>query len=335
MQTPSAATLWQRWKPWWLSVLAGAALGCIYRLIFDVQWWRGWSASVMTVGFLLLVPFSMGYVAVEHYLRRTPAEELRPGYWLALPWLSVLITMVVAVVVKWEGLICLIFAVPVMLIMSLLGGVLAMVMARRLRHRAAGRLSACALPLLVILMESHIPSPWTIRTVETDTLIHAPAGVIWDNIKSVRAIAPAELPGSWVTRIGFPKPVAATLSHAGVGGVRKASFTGGVLFTETVTRWEPESDLEFSIRANTNSIPPTTLDEHVRIGGTFFDVLDGEYRLEPRADGVWLRLISRERLSTHFNPYAGVWTDAVMRSIQNEILEVIRDRCERQAVASR
>jgi hypothetical protein len=159
-------------------------------------------------------------------------------------------------------------------------------------------------------------------------LIHAPASVVWENIRSVPAIAPAELPGSWVTRIGFPKPVAATLSHEGIGGVRAASFTGGVVFTETITRWQPDEDLQFSIRANTQSIPATTLDEHVSIGGAFFDVLDGEYRLEPRPGGVLLRLVSHERLSTHFNPYAGLWTDAVMRSIQSEILEVIRKRCE-------
>lgn len=47
------------------------------------------------------------------------------------------------------------------------------------------------------------------------------------------------------------------------------------MFSETVNRWEPESDLRFSIRANTDAIPPTTLDEHVTIGGAFFDVLDG------------------------------------------------------------
>jgi len=152
--------------------------------------------------------------------------------------------------------------------------------------------------------------------------------VVWNNIKSVSAIQPTELPDSWVSRLGFPKPIAATLSHEGVGGVRQASFTGGLVFTETVNRWDPEQDLRFSIRANTDSIPKSTLDEHVTIGGAFFDVLSGEYRLEQRPDGILLHLSSRERLSTHFNPYAGVWTDAVMRAIQEQILVVERNRCE-------
>ncbi len=281
----------------------------------------------MTLGFLVLVPLAMGYLAVDCYLRRAPAE-VRWSDWFFLPWISVLITMAVSLVVKWEGVICLVFAAPIMLVTSLIGGGLARVLSKRRIRSAPGRLSAVAFPLIVILVESHFANPIQMRSVETDVLIHAPAVVVWENIRSVHTISSSELPDSWVTRIGFPKPIAATLSHDGMGGVRRASFTGGLVFTETIHRWEPDSDLQFSIHANADSIPPTTLDEHVTIGGAFFDVLEGEYRLEQRPDGILLRLSSEERLSTHLNPYAGLWTDAVMRSIQNQILEVIRKRCE-------
>jgi hypothetical protein len=303
-------------------------LGCIYRLIFDFRWGSHSSAPlIMTVGFLILVPFCMGYVAVDHFLRRISTEV--PWFdWFFLPWLSVLITMVIAIAVKWEGAICIVFAAPVMLISSALGGILARVTSRRWKYSAPGRVSAFTVPVLVILVEAQLGSPLEIRSVETDLLIHAPAVIVWDNIKSVRAIGASELPDFWVTRLGFPKPVAATLSHDGTGGVREASFTGGLLFTETINRWEPESELRFSIHANTASIPSSTLDEHVSVGGAFFDVLDGDYRLEQRPDGILLHLSSEERLSTHLNPYAGAWTDAVMRSIQSQILYVIRARCE-------
>ena len=283
---------------------------------------------IMTIGFLLVVPLCMGYIAVEERLRGSSFEKVPSSKWFFLPWLSVLITMVISVAVKWEGYICLIFAAPIMLISSMVGGILAHLDFKRRKYPVSGRVSAFAAPLLVILIEAQIPSPLEIRTVQTEMLIRAPAAVVCDNIKSVRTIDSSELPDAWVTRFGFPKPVAATLSHEGVGGVRQASFTGGLEFTETVNRWTPKSDLRFSIHANTGSIPASTLDEHVSIGGAFFDVLEGEYVLEQRPEGVLLHLSSRERLSTHLNPYAGVWTDAVMRSIQNQILEVIRKRCE-------
>lgn len=269
-----------------------------------------------------------GYMSVRHYLRNA-APVIPPWYkWLFLPWASVLVSMIFFILVKWEGAICLIFASPIMFVFSLLGGVAARLLWGKFLHRSPGTLSAVIVPVMLLIAEGHLPSPYEIRTVNTEILIHAPANTVWSNIKSVQAIRPEELPGSWINRIGFPKPIAATLSHEGIGGVRQASFTGGLLFTETVNLWQPDNDLRFSIHANTDSIPPTTLDEHVTIGGAFFDVLDGEYRLEPRPEGILLHLSSHERLSTHLNPYAALWTDAVMRAIQQQILIVIRARCE-------
>ncbi len=283
---------------------------------------------VMTIAFLAVVPTAMGYITVREYLRAKSGKAVPWYQWIFLPWASVLLAMLVSLAVKWEGLICLVFASPVMLAFSFLGGIFAWVAWRDLGSRSPGRMTACALPLVLLFGESQIPLPIQIRTVHTEVLVRADPAVVWDNIKSVRRIQASELPSSWVGRIGFPAPMAATLSHDGIGGVREASFTGGLIFKETVNRWEPESDLRFSIHANTDSIPPSTLDEHVTIGGTFFDVLEGEYRLEQRSDGVLLHLSSKERISTHFNPYAGQWTDAVMRAIQLQILAVIQKRCE-------
>lgn len=330
----SLSGLWSKWKVWLISALSGAAFGCFIRLAVDPRWdrWLGSSSSyadaIVSFTFLAIAPVATGYVSVRRYLSATAPESQLWYRWLFLPWISVLVSMIFFIMVKWEGAICLLFASPIMLVFSLLGGIAARIFWGRWHKRSPGSLSAFVLPLLLLVLEAQLPSPWEIRTVNTDILIHAPANVVWQNIRSVPAIQPQELPGSWVGRIGFPRPIAATLSHDGVGGVRQASFTGGLLFTETVNRWEPGQDLRFSIHANTDSIPPTTLDEHVTIGGAFFDVLDGEYRLEQRPDGVLLHLSSHERLSTHLNPYAGMWTDAVMKSIQNEILVVVRNRSE-------
>jgi hypothetical protein len=153
--------------------------------------------------------------------------------------------------------------------------------------------------------------------------------MVWRNIERVREIKPSELPPSWSRRIGFPAPIEATLSSEGIGGVRHASFAGGVLFIETVDEWEPNHRLAFSIHAQGDQIPKATLDDHVRIGGKFFDVLRGEYVIETLPSGeVILHLSSKHRLTTDFNWYARQWTDAIMRDIQTTILRVIRNRCE-------
>jgi hypothetical protein len=318
-----------------LAVLSGACLGLLVRYLLSgpaVQNKHVLAmniiAPVVSIGFLAIVPMSMGYLSVQEYLRATPVEQINGYKWFFLPWASVTLSMFVAALVGWEGSICILFAAPIMLLFSMVGGIVARMVWGRFGVNSPGRASAFAVPLLVLLIEAHIPNPYEIRTVRTEVLIHAPTSSVWDNIKSVRLIEPTELPQSWVGRVGFPRPLAATLSREGVGGVRNATFSGGLTFTETVNRWEPGRDLRFSIQANTDSIPKSTLDEHVTIGGAFFDVLDGEYTLEERPDGVLLHLSSRERLSTHVNPYAGQWTDAVMRAIQKQILDVIRHRAE-------
>jgi hypothetical protein len=328
----------KRWSVVIVSAIAGACLGLVFRFAASGRFLGNSNISgfwLVTIGFLALVPMAMGYLSVDLYWRGTPRTDIRWYKWLFLPWGAVLIEITFVALVKWEGAVCIIFASPIMLVASLIGGLAARLVWWRLGRQAKGTLSAVALPLLVLLIEAHIASPWQIRSVETTILLHAPAGTVWNNIKSVPAIQRSELPDSWIQHIGFPRPIAATLSHDGVGGVREASFTGGLVFTETVNQWDPEHDLRFSIRANTESIPPTTLDEHVTVGGAFFDVLDGEYRIEPRSDGVLLHLTSHERLSTHLNPYAGIWTDVVMRTIQRQILEVIRARCEASTQNSR
>ena len=111
--------------------------------------------------------------------------------------------------------------------------------------------------------------------------------------------------------------------------MRNASFTGNLLFIETVDVWDPERRRAFAIRAQADRIPETTLDEHVRVGGPYFDVLRGEYRLEQLANGTLrLHLSSQHRVSTDFNWYARLWTDAIMADLQKRILIVIKQRCE-------
>jgi len=209
--------------------------------------------------------------------------------------------------------------------MSIAGAASGVISARRYPRNTL--LSIGLLPFLLSPLEKAIGPTQDLRIVQTSIDIAATPTTIWNNIKRVPAIQPQEEQYSWTQSIGFPRPIEATLSYEGVGAIREASFAGGVLFIETVSTWQPEQRLTFSIRAD--KIPAQALDAHVTIGGPYFDVLEGEYRLEPLHGGrIRLHLSSRHRLSTTFNAYSQLWTDAVMKDIQQNILHVIRKRCE-------
>ena len=282
---------------------------------------------VMTAGFLVVVPFVMGWLTTSS----APADkDFHWPRWVFLPWTTIVLMNLAVFLTLIEGAICIVMALPIALVVSSLGGIAGGLAARGryLRGRST-TLCLAVLPLLLSAIEMQSTAPLQLRTVETSIRIHAPAATVWDNIKRVPSIRPNEIRRSWTHRIGFPLPLEATLDRDGVGGIRHATFERGLLFIETVTTWRPEDRLAFTIAADTAHIPPGTLDDHVTIGGRYFDVLDGEYRLEPLSKGdILLHLSSRERVSTDFNAYAGLWTDAVMRDLQQSILEVVQHRCE-------
>ncbi len=318
-----------------LVYVASVCLGIIYGILFRLVTtghFQGNATATMTFSFLGLGSLMIGLLAVYPVERASPQSLWR---WFLLPLLPIVLACCISLIFRIEGLICMIFALPGAILCSMVGGVLGGTCARLLRVKRGTVACFAVVPFILAPLETLINPPVQTREVRTEIAIHAPSAIVWQNIERVKPIQATEMKDSWAQRIGFPRPVEATLSYEGVGGVRHASFERGLLFIETVNAWEPGRLLSFNIRADSSHIPSTTLDEHVTIGGRYFDVLDGEYRLEPTADGtVILHLTSRQRLSTDFNAYAGLWTDAVMRTLQNSILGVVKSRCEREAESS-
>ncbi|MCU1306034.1 MAG: hypothetical protein JWN45_729 [Acidobacteriaceae bacterium] len=310
------------------SIAAGVVYGLLLRVGTQTHWLKD-VVPIMSIGFIFVVPFAIGFLSIFLVERDEPQ---RTSVWIFMPCIPVLAATAATLLVVWEGLICAVFFIPVGFVLASLGGIVGGLVGRS-QHSARAKnallMGVLFLPMLTNPWEQKLLATDDIRTVENIVEVHAPKAVVWKNIERVRAISSSELPVSWSYRIGFPHPLEATLSYPGVGGVRHATFAGGVLFIETIDVWDFERRLGFTIRADTDQLPKTTLDDHVRVGGPFFDVLRGEYYLEPLPNGdTRLHLYSRHRLSTDFNWYARMWTDAVMSNIQSSILHVVKDRSE-------
>ena len=244
--------------------LVGMGAGLVYGLVARAVFGRGQAVfavySLMTVAFIFLAPIALGALTI-HFAE----NEKRRSWWFRLfvPWIPSVALLAVARLVGWEGSICLLMGSPIFLIMASVGGATAAVITGPRRSKA-GRFSGLALilvtPYAVAPIEGRLPWPQSIREVKTQILINATPETVWRNIERVPSIADHEQRFSFFHWLGFPRPVAATLSHEGVGGVRHATFEGGVLFVETITAWRPQEALTFDIKADTRSIPPTTLD---------------------------------------------------------------------------
>ncbi|MCB0131845.1 MAG: hypothetical protein KDD78_13385 [Caldilineaceae bacterium] len=308
----------------WLAIGAGVAYGLLARVFYYAQALEPLFV-VMSVGFIFLMPLALGYITVS-------LAPPRP-WWqrMLLPWIPGVLLVGTALLVGWEGSLCIVMALPIFLVMGSLGGLVAGWIGQG--TRGTTQLSAlifiALLPYLVTPLELRSRPPTQIRSVATAIVIDAPAATVWEQIIRVPAIQPDELGVTPVNLMGIPRPVEATLSHEGIGGVRHATFEHGVTFVETITAWEPQRGLAFSIAAQAETMTSPDLNGQIVVGGEFFDALDGRYTIEPRGpDQVVLHLTSDHRLATRFNPYAGLWTDFIMRSTQNNILQVIKARCE-------
>lgn len=322
-------------------LIAGAIWGIVYgvmlQLLFRAPSMKRY-IELMSVGMIFLLPVAIGFLVVFYVGWRERDRPLSFRYALLGPWSAVGPCLILSFVVGWEGAFCLMFATPVFLIMSSLGGLLAKLALLFIDRNNAGRgpgalKNGISLLLLVLLapltsgfVESNLQAPEASHRVLTQIEIAAPVEVVWSEIIRVRRIEPSENQGLFY-KLGFPKPIEATLSHEGIGGVRNASFEKGLLFIETVTEWQPQRLLSFRIQADAHM---TRLDPHVVVGGQYFDVLQGTYEITPgpRPGTVTLNLWSRFRLNTHFNGYAGFLGDSLMRDIQNSILRVLKKRCE-------
>lgn len=299
----------------------------VLRLAFGVEDWNE-LFSVMSVTFLFLLPTIVGVLTI--YLSdKNKVQKL--WYRIFIPWIPVILFLIITLALAIEGWACWLMILPIFLITASIGGLIGGYLKRKRRNDRLNISFLILIPFLISPVEQLIEKiPGTYK-VYTYIDINASAEKIWKNVTRVKTIENEEDTGYLTRFLGFPRPLKAELNYNGVGAYREAIFTNGLIFKETVTEYEENKKMVFSIRANTYEIPSTTLDEHILIGGKYFDVLDGTYELEKLSNGLnRLHLYSHFKMNTTFNFYAGWWGTWIMKDIQNNILRVEKKRSENE-----
>jgi hypothetical protein len=296
----------------------------VLRSFFGVDAWSLF--SVMSISFLFCLPTIVGALTV-YFSSIDKAQKL--AYRLFTPWIPILIFLVLTLALAWEGWACWIMVLPLFLIAASVGGLIGGYF--KLKKDSKVYISVVALfPFFIAPVEYAVGTiPGTFQAY-TYIDINSTADKIWENVTRVKEI-PEEQDKGWLTRsLGFPRPVKAELNYLGTGAYREAIFTGGLVFHETVTEYVDKKKMVFTIKAYPHEIPSTTMDEHVVIGGNYFDVLDGTYELERLSNKTYrLHLYSHFKLSTTFNFYASWWAKWIMKDIQNNILQIEKARAEK------
>lgn len=299
----------------------------LLRTVFGESTWDG-VFSMMSKTFLFLLPSIVGALTV--YFSRTEKVE-KFAYRFFIPWVPILVFFFITLIFAIEGWPCLVMILPIFLLAASIGGLIGGYFKLRKKDNKTYVSILVLLPLIASPLENYIGADPTPYKAYTYIDINAPAEKIWDNVTRVREIK-LEQDKGWLTKLlNFPRPVKAELNFEGVGAYRAAIFTNGLVFHETVTEYIDNKKMSFSIRALPHEIPLTTMDEHLVIGGKYFDVLNGTYELEQLNDKTYrLHLWSNFKLTTTFNFYASWWANGIMKDIQNNILQVEKYRAENE-----
>ena len=309
---PAHARISSRLRAALQGIAAGVGIGAVsvglYVLIF-----KSYSASVF-----LGTPFTMGAAAGYLYNRR--GEQ--PGT-AALGALTVFIAGLAMLFFALEGVICLLMALPLAMVIAMLGASAGRLIARERRDSSP---AAAALLLLLLpssgALDARLQSP-PLREVLSSVDIAASPEQVWPH---VLGFADIEEPPQWFFRLGIAYPVRARLSGTGAGAVRRCEFSTGA-FVEPITAWDEPRRLAFDVASQPPPMAEWSPYRHVH-AQHLLDTLQsrrGEFRLVPLPGGR-TRLEGRTfyTLAMDPQPYWSFFSDLLIHRIHQRVLQHIR-----------
>ncbi|GAB3355227.1 SRPBCC family protein [Lysobacter tyrosinilyticus] len=310
----------------------GALYGVLMRLAFGLPLFaasgRSNAASeAMLWSFVCLVPFLIGTLTVYF----SGGRQRTLGYAFIAPWLPILAFVAGTALLLIEGSICIAMALPLFLGISSFGGVVMWAVLKLYRPSESAMSLLLVLPLLVGLWEREQPLPDHLQATDASVQIDARPEVIWGLINRAEAIQPAEMRDGLAYRIGVPYPQSANTVETAQGRVRKLRWDKDVRFDEPINAWQENRYIRWTYSFLPGTIPPDALDEHVVIGGKYFDLVDTSYRLTPEGQGTRLDIHVTYRVSTNFNWYANVWGRLLVDDSARTILQFYKHRAEASA----
>ena len=303
--------------------LYGFIVYCLFLILFGEF---DQSSGVMLLSFLCGLPISLGSLTasvLKLYTKNSPSMIY------VYCFLPIIATVILSAVFLGEGVICIIMALPIFIIGITIGAALGSSLVKYQKLRSKKYVSVIALaPLVLGFYEQNINPVHSLQTLEREVFIESPASSIWPIILSPSDIEEVELSDGFVYKIGAPYPVSAITEKPEVGGIRHSVWQKGVTFDEEITAIKEHEYIEWVYHFEDDSFPPGSLDDHIKIGGTYFDLLKTSYSLQPEKSGTILKLKIDYRVSTNFNWYANLWGDFIIGNTAETLLNFYKTRSE-------
>jgi hypothetical protein len=279
-------------------------------------------------GLFVALPFTLGFAAALVYGIRQPRTL---SGCIGVACLAVILLGGALLALVFEGMICLMMAVPIALPLAALGGACGYAVQKRrwFQTDAPVALSLVLLFAPGVEWAEHVavrPNPTFV--VHTAIDIQAPPEKVWKEVVAFSEIPP---PTEWMFRAGIAYPVRAEMRGTGLGAERHCVFSTGA-FVEPIQVWDEPRRLKFSVTSNPPPLQEWTLYSHVEpphLHG-FLMSEGGQFLLTPLPNGG-TRLEGTTWYQHGLWPaaYWHVWSDAIIHRIHLRVLRHIRDGAER------
>jgi len=278
----------------------------------------GWSLFVA-------LPFLSGFgsVIIHGYNKEL---TFRDALYVAM--LSIVLINLAIFILAYEGLICLVMALPLFLILGLGGASLGWIVHRNYQSVNLNVVSTpfLLIPLLAIVELSDNQLPPEV-SVETEIFINATKQEVWDELLAFSEI---DEPKKWLFKTGIAYPTHAEIEGNGVGAVRRCYFTTGS-FVEPITIWDEPNLLEFSVMDQPHPMMEWSIYQDLEIEHLdgYFKSNKGQFRLKKLPNGV-TQLTGTTWYQHDVWPtfYWKIWSDYILHQIHFRVLNHIKKRAE-------
>lgn len=311
-------------------IFLGAAYGLAMRGIFGyLSHSQAFPVvSVVSFAFTLGTPFVIGAIVI-YGLRNANPSVIQMIF---VPWIAIALALTGSAVTLLEGAVCIILAAPVLLVGSSIGGLI-MGLSLRFSNKSSAPLnSILALPLVLMVVEPSVPQQPRLMEDRVCVEVSATPHRIWSEILNARNIRKEELPFSFTHLIGVPRPVEGVNMMTPDGEMRFSKWERGVTFSARVTQRFDDRSITWLYNFTPDSFPDGSLDEHVKIGGQYFDLYDTTFNLTPESENLTrLEIISHYKVTTDVNFYAVPVARFVAKDFMSTIVHLYKSRSERSA----
>ena len=283
-------------------LIIGVALGITYGLVTRLVF--GQKATLASVTYLFIIPTILGIIPLIF----ADNDKLKSyKNIIFIPWLTVTTFFLTMFLFGIEDFICLLILAAPYFILGTIGALIYKIVQIN-RQKSKGKLLVLVLlPFLFAPLEESLIIPSDTYNVTSEVIINETPENIWNNIVEVQKIESKEYNSGFFNSIGIPRPLSASVDKKELGGQRIGNFEGGLMFIETITKYEENKKVSFDIKIDPTTIRQKVFDQHV-LNGNYFTFVDATYELtELKNEQVKLTLSSRYRLTSTINFYSKFW----------------------------